>query len=499
MRLRYFIFAVILFGMSACHVARFSEFRGEKLQTDRAAIVSGKRAAEKMCSGCHLVPLPESMTQETAHYMLAYMGLMLGIDASRQLDPAEREHFRSRYEFLKSSKMIPESAQATPQEWQALRSWYLGMARYPFESSETANEGLLEAVPLEDQGVTLLVRLSDGTFAVGGGGTGKLFLLNAELKIRGSLSLDSPPVHLVERTEGFYVLTLGSLLGSLGENAASTLWFIDRKLKYSRALTRTLPRAAHFIMTDLNADGREDFVVAGFGSVTGGGVLSCLRSSSTCTPQILSRQSSVVRLALLESRNYATRLVALSGGAREELTLIEYANGRASEQRLAEFPPHLGSVWLETSDLDGDGEKELLILSGDNADAGPYNEVKPDQGLRIYSLNGKQLIQKAFESLPGALSLAVFSHNGKPAIAVSRFYSDPQKKQDISLLHWKDKFRFTRTHYTLTSRPTLLIPYDRDSLLIGAGNLPLSTLVEGQVQVRQFTGPVLGKLKIPTK
>ena len=491
--------AAAFFATSACHVPRFSEFRGEKLETDRSTISAGKKAAQKFCGSCHLVPLPESMTQETAHYMLAYMGLMLGVDASRQLDAAERGHFRNRYEYLRNSKMIPASPALPLQEWQALRAWYLGMARYPFESSEDAKETGLEAVPFTDQGVTLLARLADGTFAVGGGASGTLFLLDTQLKISRSFRLDSPPVHLVEKPEGLYVLTLGSLLGALGENATSTLWHIDRKRGKSHALISALPRAAHFVMADLNADGHEDFVVAGFGSVTGGGVIACLRSASICTQQVLSRQNSVVRLALLDSGARVVKLLALSGGAREELSLLEYDSGVVREHRLAEFPPHLGSVWLEVSDIDGDGEKEILVLSGDNADAGPYNEVKPDQGLRIYHLQDKQLTLKAFESLPGALSLHVMRRGGKAAIAVARFYADPQQKQDVTLLDWEKSFRFRRTHFSLTSRPTLLLQSAPETLLVGTGNIPLATLTGGKAQVRQFTGPVLGQLKITTK
>jgi len=226
-------------------------------------------------------------------------------------------------------------------------------------------------------------------------------------------------------------------------------------------------------------------------------VIACLRTALSCTQQVLSRQNSVVRLALLESAAKSVKLLALSGGAREELSLLEYENGIVREHRLTEFAPHLGSVWLEIADLDSDGEKEILVLSGDNADAGPYNAVKPEQGLRIYHLQGNALMQKAFESLPGALSLTIIERGAAKAIAVARFYTDPQQKHDVTLLEREKNFRFRRTHFSLASRPTLLLQATPDTLLVGAGNIPLTTLVNGQVQIRQYTGSVLGKLKIP--
>lgn len=485
-----------LFTLS-CHVARFSQFRGEKLPTDRATLATGKELAQKYCGTCHLVPQPETMTQQTANYMLAYMGLFLGIDASRQLDDAERLHFRTRYEYLSRSGSIPAQAALSPGEWQNLRAYYLALARYPFTSTEPAMAMSLKPVPFTDQGVTMLVRLTDGTLAVGGGVTGTLFFFDSALRPFKRVQLDSAPVHLVERPEGYYVLTLGSLLGTLGANATSSLYFIDRASGSSHTMTRMLPRSAHFVMADLDADGKEDFIIAGFGSVTGGGIFACVKKVLSCTIKILSRQNSVVRLALLPPHGAVTRFLALSGGAREELLLVEYELGLVRETKLVEYPPHLGSVWLEVTDLERDGENEILVLSGDNADAGPYNEVKPDQGLRIYHWHDGKLRQKAFVSLPGALSLTLATHAGRQIIAVARFYTDPESGQDVTLLLPEKKLHFQRRHFRLDSRPTVLVQGGTDALVVGCGNLPVTTLTEGQVRLREFTGPVLGLMQIP--
>jgi len=46
MHARLYIFALAFFITGGCHVARYSEFRGEKLQTDRAVMAAGRQAAE---------------------------------------------------------------------------------------------------------------------------------------------------------------------------------------------------------------------------------------------------------------------------------------------------------------------------------------------------------------------------------------------------------------------------------------------------------------------
>ncbi|HNN01896.1 MAG TPA: hypothetical protein PKG67_15670 [Turneriella sp.] len=168
------------------------------------------------------------MSQPTANYMLAYMGLFLGIDASRKLDDAERAQFKVRYELLKRSGSIPSQLSLTADEWKDLRAYYLGLARYPFVSGEKTHTPATTAVTYSDQAVTMLKPLADGRYVVGGGLTNRLFFYSAALAEEFSVLLDSPPVHLVERDGGYYVLTIGSILGAVGDENRSALYFIAR-------------------------------------------------------------------------------------------------------------------------------------------------------------------------------------------------------------------------------------------------------------------------------
>ena len=481
-------FLILLALLNNCNRARFSEFRGEKLETSGR----GRAIAEKQCSTCHLTPSPESMTQPTANYMLAYMGLFLGIDASRSLDDAERIQFKNRFEMLKRSGAIPARPAMVSDEWLSMRGYYLSHARYPFESGEKTEPLPVKPVPLGDQGVTLLKRLSDGHIVVGGGMSGNLFFYKSDLTADYSIHLDSPPVHIVERDGGYYVLTIGSILGR--EEDRSSLYFIAPGARTAKRLIGDLPRSAHFLCIDANQDGRTDFLLAGFGNITGGGVHLIASRGATYESRQLSPRQSIVRLVQYSAKPGETKFFALAGGAAEGLLFMELAANDFRERELVKYPPHLGSVWLEYADVDGDGQKELLVLSGDNADAGPYNEVKNDQGLRIYSFDGNQATQRKFESLPGALSLTLLPKAKGVDIAVARFYTDPATKQDLTLLEWQKEFSFARRHFTLESRPTvmaLLPSAQTNELLIGSGNAPLVALGEKGKLVRQYTGPVL--------
>lgn len=486
----YKLFFFFAFFSLSCKQARFTEFRGEDLGANRQTLAAGQRAAEKYCGSCHLTPLPESMSQDNAAFILAYMGLFHGIDAARGLDEMERTHFRQRFELLKKSGSIPTSAQITPGDWRALRAYYLGLARYPFESTETAAEIKTEPVSFADPGVTMLATLGDGRIAAGGATTGLLQFFKNDLSPDFSLKLDSPPVHISETAGGYFVLTLGSLLGALSDENKAALYFIDARSRTARPLLKNLPRSGHFIATDVNKDGKPDFLVAGFGAVTGGGILLFESAADAYKMKTLSTHASIVRLALLSDLPGRVEFLALAGGAREGLMHVVYENGNARERSVAEFAPHLGHVWLETADLDGDGKKEILVLSGDNADAGPYNETKPDQGLRIYTWDGLALNQVRFESAPGALALAVLPRGKENDIAITRFYAAPDRKQDLTLLRHEKAFSFSRRHLTLPSRPTVITGTAR-RLVLGSGNFPLLARVNGKSVQRDFSGPAL--------
>lgn len=430
------------------------------------------------------------MSQDNAAFLLAYMGLFHGIDASRGLDEAERTQFRKRFELLKKTGAIPAKPAISPGDWKALRAYYLGLARYPFESGEEARPLEVNPVTLDDQGITLVKTLKDGSVAVGGGVTGRLQFFDADLKPGHGIILDSPPVWIEETQGGYYVLTLGSLLGALSDENKAALYFIEAKTHRARKILSNLPRSGHFMAADLNADGKADFILAAFGAVAGGGVL-CFESTATgYKEKTLSNHASVVRLAPIRMNAGKAEFLALAGGAREALLHIRYEKGRVEEKTLIEYPPHLGSVWLEVADIDGDGTKEILVLSGDNADSGPYNETKPDQGLRIYAYESGTVRQLGFESAPGALAMTLVPRGQGNAVAITRFYAAPDRKQDLTVLDFAKGFSPHRTHYTLPSRPTVLTAL-KDRWLVGSGNFPLAAKVDGKVVLRDFTGPVL--------
>ena len=484
----------------SCGAPGFRKFGDEILETDVIALNKGKKMAAEHCSRCHLVPSPESMTQDTANFVMTYMGLFMGIDSQSTLkDPLELKQFESRQKLLKIGKMIAASPELDRTSWYTLRNYYLVNARSPHQYDVKPKELSASSAPLlfDDSVVTLLANLPDGSIAIAGGLGNKLQILDAENQVVIEGVFSSPPVWVQQGKTGYYVLTLGDLLGSIYSTQNSELWFLSRKSR--RRLLHGLPRSSHFVATDFNGDGIDDFLVSAFGTLGNGKFVLFQSNGGGYSERVIANHDSVVRSLIWSKKGKNTfDIIALRAGAREQLLFYTIAPEKITEKILVDYPPHLGSVWLDAADIFGTGERLLLVLSGDNADCGPYPPTKPDQGLRMYSFSGGILREKGFFSLPGALALDV-STNGVTAtkdIVVTHFYSPVTARQDLSILRASraNNQEFVQESYTLESRPTISAVRKhkgKRQIWVGTANFHMVQKIENKPIARHFSGKPL--------
>lgn len=492
-----FVSAFFLCCLLCCKDRGFDRFGDEILETDSAAIKTGQNLSQVHCSRCHLTPLPESLTQDTANFVLTYMGLFMGIDSQSTLrDPLELKQFESRRKFLRAGKMIAPSPELDRASWYKLRNYYLANAAQPYEYDPKSSNltALAAPFPFEDRAVTLLANLADGSVAIGGGVTNRLYILDAQSKVVFEAPFSSPPVWVQKTKRGYYVLTLGDLLGSIANTRKSELWFVSQNSR--KKILSGLPRSAHFLVADFNGDGTDDFLVAAFGTL-GDGKFSLFQSNGTrYSERLVANHDSIVRSLVWGKRDRSTfEIIALRAGAREQLLFYTISPEKITEKVLVEYPPHLGSVWLEAADIYGTGERLLLVLSGDNADCGPYLPTKPDQGLRLYSFSDGAVREKGFISLPGALAMDVSAQDGTGIkdIVVTHFYSPVSARQDLSILRPLGGGAQGLSHvsFALESRPTISVVRKKDNkrqIWVGTANLPMVQKIGNKPLVRKFGG-----------
>lgn len=478
-------------------------FSNESLDTSEEVIATGKNLAVKYCTQCHIFPDGNLLTQESYNYTLSYMGLFMGFDSSGNLsDPVEIKHFQNRFRLLQKTGRIPNSPVLPKSDFATLRNYFLVKASFdpPPAFNVSPISGTLPKFIFNDKVVTLLKKIEHTeNIAVGSGLRNTLQIFDRQFTTVLEASFSSPPVDVQFNEGTYYVVTLGDLLGGIGSEKKAELWAINTKNK--KKILGGLTRATQVLLHDMNGDGRKDFLISAFGNQEDGELAWYESVGGELKRHILVQNASVVRAAILTKPGvFPVKIAALHAGAREQLVLYIVDGHRTKSTVLETFAPSFGSVWIETADLDGDKAEELLVLSGDNADCGPYNAIKPYQGLRIYSLKNDTLSLLDFYPVQGALSLSVKPPSGqkKTQILVLSYYADVRAPRDMVILTKEGTGRFSEKSYFMNSRATVgMWLSSTDSVLVGSGNIPMRQRVGKTLQIRQFNGPALQEFFIP--
>lgn len=85
-------------------------------------------------------------------------------------------------------------------------------------------------------------------------------------------------------------------------------------------------------------------------------------------------------------------LVLMAQGREGLYAFYNQGEGRFGMKALLQFPPVYGSSDFTLADLDQDGDEDVLLVQGDNADLSPV--LKPYHGVRVYRNEGGYELRK---------------------------------------------------------------------------------------------------------
>jgi hypothetical protein len=397
----------------------------------------GFQLAKQYCQSCHLLPKAGDLDKNTwGNFVLPKMGLLLGFQSMGM----------NRY-ITKAEKPV-----VTMEEWEKIRHHFITEASA--ELTDTSNRKIIslnldsfEIIPgpsLTQHPLTTYIgyQPANGQLIVGDG-----------MKPAISLSapnVDSAPANLpvgvgvshVITDSLLYVLTMGVLQPS--DSRLGKLVAIDPKTAVSRLLLDSLQRPVHFVMEDLNQDGKKDIVVAEFGNQTG--QLSWFEQLSPVRfrKHTLRAVPGAIRIIVTDwNQDGWMDVLVLMAQGDEGVFLYENQGGaRFAEKTLLRFPAVHGSNYLELLDYNKDGLSDLLVTNGDNGDYPPV--MKPYHGIRIFENRGEdQFEQVVFLPMNGvgkAMS-ADFNEDGHLDIAAISFFPDLANTPEEAFIFWKGEGR----------------------------------------------------------
>lgn len=469
----------------------------ENASTNQTVVLTrGSELAHTVCAACHLFPEPDLLDKKTwREQTLPRMQIRLG------LSPQSIERHKDSA-LLKATGLFPEKPMLPAEDFQEILNFYVANA--PEESlPQPPHEQIKVGLPhfsyerpefsLENPATTLL-QFSQKTrhIYLGDAERKSLFILEPNGKLVEQLSVENIPVSLKETADGFWLTSIGHFIPS-EEPLASLVRWSRRSGAYrpELPLLERMPRATYTEFADLNADGKQDFVLCLFGNMTGRLSWFENQGNDRYAEHVIYPKAGALRVEVRDFNGDGFPDIAVLF-AQESETLFIFTNdgkGEFKAEPVFQKHPLYGHTYFEAADFNGDGKLDLLVTNGDN---GEYaSPLKRYHGVRIYLNKGNnQFVEAFFYPLDGAFKAMArdFDGDGDLDIAAISFFPDYMNGPRESFVYLQNqgglKFNASTFRECITGRWLTMDVADVD----GDGKLDilLGSCIHGPSDVPEF-------------
>lgn len=424
----------------------YTLFRKQKLIQENEA-----KIATAYCSSCHNFPEPSLLPKNIwMEKVLPEMGLRLGIgDKNTVLTRMPLKLF----DQLNNEGIYPNTNLISEKDWKSIvhfyevnspeklseiKSEYISKDELHFEkqfflcdSNESAQTTMVKFIPNQNE-----IWMANANKEI------KKY--NTHGKLKSKIRTPSPVVDAINQDEPLY-LSIGNIKPN--EDRNGRIYFIDDKGRNGKLIEDSLHRPVQMIKSDIDQDGKDDFVILEFGFETG--KVSWI-NGKTGLSTVISNQPGARNVHVRDfNKDGFPDLVILFAQGKEQVSLFKNVNGKQFiEKVLLQFPPVYGSSYLDIADIDSDGDEDFILSFGDNADYSIIN--KNYHGVGIYLNDGKNhYTKKWFYPSYGATKTitADFDNDGDIDMAMIGFFAD--KKEGNSFLYFEQKQKLYFTVYNL--------------------------------------------------
>jgi hypothetical protein len=518
---------IVALGFLVAGIAFWAIRGGVAVRTDTAR---GEELAALYCGGCHLQPQPEILPKRSWEAALGYMGYWLGMEDLGFLSEHPeyaRNNVSSRHEVLEREDALPGAPALSESDWAALRDYYVSNA--PADALPQVNKPPLAweldrfdvfrtSYRPRPIAVTTLVAIQDSSQEIylGDSVSRTLTVLGSDGRIKAGprrLRPDITPIDFEVVGDTAYLGSIGDLMATLppDERPAhiASIGLIDGSIVNgpTGVVLDELVRMADMKPADLNGDGRLDFIVCGFGGITGSvSWFESLPGGGYEEHVLLNRPGAVKAEVADFNDDGLLDIMVLISDAREGLHILEnQGNGGFEAHMLFETHPAYGHTFFELQDFDGDGRIDVLVVNGDNVDSDPYNTRKNYHGLRIYLNRGEYRFEQAyFYPMYGAFiaKAADFDADGDLDVVAIAFYPDfaAERRESFVYLQNDGDLRFSaHTNDTVMNGRWMTMgvgDVDADGdidVVLGGGYIPVGMLAYQDLyeQLAQTAPPAL--------
>ncbi len=235
-----------------------------------------------------------------------------------------------------------------------------------------------------------------------------------------------------------YITTMGTLLPS--EIPSGSVILHDGQGRGN--LISPLHRPVHSLVTDLDNNGENEYIISEFGDLGGQLSLWSKNEKDTLTREILINQPGIIKVEVTDMDGDGNDdLVVLSSQGDEGITILYQKSPLKFEsEKVIRFSPVYGSSWFEMIDYDYDGDLDIITVNGDNSDES-YTQ-KPYHGLRIHLNDGANNFEETyFFPLNGATRVVAkdFDQDNDIDIALLSTFPDYNHRPEYTFVYLENK------------------------------------------------------------
>lgn len=382
------------------------------------------------CAACHIAPdpgdLPKDLWERT---VLPEMGSFYGIQKQgigllKKMKPEELE-------IVRSLNIYPETQVISDETWQLIKNYYINNAPESISKpkerkNRTKNlrnfkrqdidlvglpESLITSMVFDDSKNRLWVgedRFMAYSWTLKNGSADKIITSSAVS-------------HIEIKPDAVYLLEMGSLLPSELKKGSVSMILNNKK----KTLIDQLGRPVYMNVNDLNEDGINEIVVCNYGNKSGG-LEIYQQVGETFVKTLIHQQAGAIKSLVHDMNNDGRKdlVVMFSQGDESIYIFYQKEDLNFEMERVLRFKPMFGSNDFVLVDYEGDGDMDIVVAQGDNADVSVT--PKSYHGLRLFINRNNKFKEEYFYQLYGATKVIAhdFDQDGDMDLAATAFYQD---------------------------------------------------------------------------
>ncbi len=409
-----------------------------------SGVKTGEEAFQSNCTSCHLAPGPEKLPKHIwDEQVLPEMGARLGIKV-RDYNPM-KELDMLEYSIVQRYGTYPEKPVISQQEWDSLTSYILKLAPEeirPDENRANRSDSIRQFVPSpyqidpeKNRPLLTYLNINDSNGKVEGAfGTGSFWNWHEGGKMEINSLFNFPVIHTQTIGDVEYILEMGMLHPN--EKNLGKLWKKEKELPIE-LIQEGLNRPVYFEVVDLDQDGSDEILICEYGNRAGGLSLLMKRDGKLVKTTLLPFPGSLKFSIRDMNADGLLDIVALFAQGNEGVFLFTQKEGFTfSISQLITLDPLQGTSDFVVQDMDGDGDDDIVLACGDNADYSVM--LKEFHGIHIFDNQGEnEFKENYFFPMYGATQVEAddFDGDGDIDIAATSFFPDYKNSMEEAFLY----------------------------------------------------------------